>query len=183
MKLVLAPAVLALSLSLLAACTQTTPAKVAQLEPYTCGSMQRLHTIDGIYLGSQPAQADLTQVKEAGIKTVVSLRHTAEVKDWDEAAWVREQGLQWIQIPWNGPEQLTDEIFDRSRETLRSAEKPMLVHCGSGNRVGAVWLPFRVLDEGHPVAEALEEARAVGLKSEDYEARALAYASSRAVAR
>ena len=180
MKLVLAPAVLALSLSLLAACTQTTPAKVAQLEPYTCGSMQRLHTIDGIYLGSQPAQADLTQAKEAGIKTVVSLRHTAEVKDWDEAAWVREQGLLWIQIPWNGPEQLTDEIFDRSRETLRSAEKPMLVHCGSGNRVGAVWIAFRVLDEGVALEAAVTEAKTIGLKTPEFETKARDYVARKA---
>ena len=180
MKLVLAPAVLALSLSLLAACTHTTPAKVAQLEPYTCGSMQRLHTIDGIYLGSQPAQADLTQAKEAGIKTVVSLRHTAEVKDWDEAAWVREQGLLWIQIPWNGPEQLTDEIIDRSRETLRSAEKPMLVHCGSGNRVGAVWIAFRVLDEGVALEAAVTEAKTIGLKTLEFETKARDYVARKA---
>ena len=180
MKLVLAPAVLALSLSLLAACTHTTPAKVAQLEHYTCGSMQRLHTIDGIYLGSQPAQADLTQAKEAGIKTVVSLRHTAEVKDWDEAAWVREQGLLWIQIPWNGPEQLTDESFDRSRDTLRSAEKPMLVHCGSGNRVGAVWIAFRVLDEGVALEAAVTEAKTIGLKTPEFETKARDYVARKA---
>lgn len=181
MKLVLAPAVLALSLSLLAACTHTSaPAKVAQLEPYTCGSMQRLHTIDGIYLGSQPAQADLTQVKEAGIKTVISLRHTAEVKDWDEAASVRAQGMQWVQIPWNGPEQLTDEIFDRSRETLRSAEKPMLVHCGSGNRVGAVWIAFRVLDEGVALEAAVTEAKTIGLKTPEFETKARDYVARKA---
>jgi uncharacterized protein (TIGR01244 family) len=176
MKHLLVSALLPLSLALLGACNHTsTPAKSAQLEPYTCGSMQRLHTIDGIYLGSQPAQADLTQAKETGIKTVVSLRHTAEVKDWDEAASVRAQGMEWIQIPWNGPDQLTDEVFDRSREALRSAQRPMLFNCGSGNRVGAVWIAFRVLDEGLPLEAAVTEAKTIGLKTPEFETKARDY--------
>jgi uncharacterized protein (TIGR01244 family) len=106
---------------------------------------------------------------------VVSLRHTAEVKDWDEAASVRAQGMEWIQIPWNGPDQLTDEVFDRSREALRSAQRPMLFHCGSGNRVGAVWIAFRVLDEGLPLEAAVTEAKTIGLKTPEFETKARDY--------
>ena len=54
-----------------------------------------------------------------------------------------------------------------------------MLHCASGNRVGAVWLAYRVLDEGLEPGAALEEARTIGLRSAGYEERALEYVRAR----
>ena len=67
------------------------------------------------------------------------------------------------------------EVFDQAREQLKTAERPILLHCASANRVGAVWLPYRVLDGGLSWDHALAEAKTVGLKSPDYEAKAKDY--------
>jgi uncharacterized protein (TIGR01244 family) len=150
-----------------------------KLEPRTCGSIQRVHTLGGVYLASQPSAADFEQAKQGGIRTVIDLRHTGEVKDFDERAVVEGLGLAYVQLPWNGVEQLTDEVFDRARELLRTAERPILLHCGSANRVGAVWLPHRVLDGGLSYEAALAEARTIGLKTPEYEARAREYVARR----
>ena len=51
----------------------------------------------------------------------------------------------------------------------------MFVHCGSANRVGALWLIKRVMKDGWTIAQATEEAKAIGLRSEKLEAFALKY--------
>lgn len=138
------------------------------LEPFTCGTIARLHTLGGIYTASQPSPDDFAQAKKGGIRTVVNMRHESEITAFDEPAVIADLGLEYISLPWNGPEELTDTVIDRSREIFETAPRPMLVHCGSANRVGAVWLAWRVLDGGLPYDQALAEAKEVGLKTPAY---------------
>lgn len=146
-----------------------------KLEPYECGSVKRLHTFKGIFLGSQPLAEDFEQAKQGGIKTVINLRHASENKEFDEEEIVTGLGLGYHNPAWNGPDELTDEKFDRVRELLRTVEKPILLHCSSANRVGAHWVTYRVLDDGIDYDEALAEAKVVGLRSPEFEAKAKAY--------
>ncbi|MHC5211535.1 MAG: protein tyrosine phosphatase family protein [Planctomycetota bacterium] len=145
------------------------------LEPYECGSITKLHTLGGVFLASQPEEADFEQAQKGGVVTVINLRKADEQPDFDEAAVVTGLGLNYVWLPFNGPDELTDEVFDRSRELLNTAERPILLHCASANRVGAVWLPWRVLDGDLSVEDALAEAKTVGLKSPAYEKLALEY--------
>lgn len=146
-----------------------------KLEPYECGSITKLHTLGGVFLASQPKPEDFEQAKKGGVKTVINLRHADEIKEFDEKEVVEALELNYVSLPWNGPEELTDDIFDQSRELLKTAEKPILLHCGSANRVGALWIPYRVLDGGITLEEATAEAKTVGLKSADYETKAIEY--------
>lgn len=145
------------------------------LEPYECGQITRLHTFQGIFLASQPAPEDFVQAKAGGVKTVINIRHPSEQGDFDEAAHVRDLGLNYENPAWNGPDELTDEIIEQQLQLLRTAERPILFHCSSANRVGAIWLIYRALDGGLSNEEALAEAKIVGLKSPDYERIALDY--------
>lgn len=146
-----------------------------KLEPYQCGKVQRLHTLGGVFLASQPEKEDFTHAKEGGIKTVLNLREPSEI-DWDEGELVKSLGMEYVNIPFKSPETLTDEVFDKSRTLLVDKEKrPLLVHCSSANRVGAIWLAHRVLDAGKPYDEALKEAKTVGLKLPAFEEKAKDY--------
>jgi uncharacterized protein (TIGR01244 family) len=146
-----------------------------KLEPYSCGTVTRLHTYKGVFLASQPAPADFEQAKKGGVKTVVNLRHPSEVKEFDEQKVVGDLGLAYHNVPWSGPAELTDEKFSEVRKLLREVERPVLLHCASANRVGAMWLAYRVLDEGATIDEATAEARIVGLKSPELEKMATDY--------
>lgn len=151
-------------------------AKVTEvLEPYECGSITRMHTLGGVYLASQPKAADLEQAMHGGIRTVVNLRHASELPDFDEAKAVSDLGMHYVSLPWQGASELTDEVFDRARQVLATAERPLLVHCASANRVGAVWIPYRVLDDGLDLEAAVAEARTIGLKTPEFEAKARDY--------
>jgi protein tyrosine phosphatase (PTP) superfamily phosphohydrolase (DUF442 family) len=155
------------------------PAATISLEPRTCGAVQRLHALGEVYLGSQPDAEDLRAAHAMGVETIVSLRHAAETQDWDEEGLARGLGMDFVRIPWNGPGELSDEIFDAARDQLRGAARPLFLHCGSGNRVGAVWIPYRVLDQGAELEAAVAEAKVVGLKTPEFEAKARDYVARR----
>jgi uncharacterized protein (TIGR01244 family) len=145
------------------------------LELYECGDITRLHTFGGIFVASQPTPEDFAQSKMGGVRTVINLRHEAENKDFNEREVIEGLELNYVSLPWNGPEELNDGIFDELRNLLNTAERPILLHCSSANRVGALWLPWRVLDGGIDLDAALAEAKTVGLKSPVYEAMAIDY--------
>lgn len=146
----------------------------SELEPLDFPGIDKIQAVSGVYLASQPDESGFKAVKARGIKTVIDLRHADET-EFDEKKIVEGLGMTYVHLPWNGTGELTDEVFDQTREMLESAEKPVLLHCKSANRAGAVWLPFRVLEEGIAVEDAVDEAKAVGLKSTGYEEKAREY--------
>ncbi len=145
------------------------------LEPYTCGTVTRLHTFGDIYLASQPSADDFALARDAGVKTVVNLRHESENTDFDERQLTTDMGFTYINLPFSKPEELTDALFDSARQQFNAAEKPLMVHCSSANRVGAVWIPWRVLDGGLTFDQALAEAKTIGLRSDAFEQSARDY--------
>ncbi|MFT5498783.1 MAG: hypothetical protein ACI9TH_004198 [Kiritimatiellia bacterium] len=101
-----------------------------------------------IYLAGQPSEAELQTAAEHGLKTVINLRMPDE-NDWNEEAITQKMGLSYYNVPFKSPDSLTEEVFDNVRRLLAtSGNSPTLLHCKSGNRVGAVWLTYRALDEG-----------------------------------
>ena len=80
---------------------------------------------------------------------------------------------------------MTDEILNAARDILKEAQrdgKPVILHCGAANRVGAVWLVHCMLDRGLSQAEAEREAAQVGLKTASLKTRALEYVKSQQAA-
>ena len=143
--------------------------------PVQIGKCTPVHAKGDVYLTGQPSPDDLKEAQAKGVKTVISLRESGET-DWDEAARVKDLGMQYLHIPFKSPETLKDEVFDKVRQTLNdSSRHPVLVHCGSANRVGAVWLVHRVLDGGLTYDAALAEAKKIGLRTPAYEEKAKDY--------
>ncbi len=138
------------------------------------GNTRNVHACGKLFLAGQPSPDDIAVLKEKGIQRVITLRTDGEV-DWDEAGKVKQAGIEFVKIPFGRPDSLTDQVFDKVRKALKDHQKPTLLHCGSANRVGAVWLTYRVLDEGVPVDQAIKEAKRVGLRSSAYLQKALDY--------
>ena len=158
--------------------SQDKPAKIEKpkkLEPAKCGAVKQLHVLDDIFLAGQPTAEDFQEFKKRGVKSVLNLR-TKEEMDFDEAKTLKSLGLEYHHVPIAGPDSLTDENFDKLRKLLNEKQqRPMLLHCASANRVGAMWLAHRVLDGGLTYDAALAEAKTVGLKSPPMEAKAKDY--------
>ena len=155
--------------------TRTDAAPIGMVQPAALVSDVRVSLVGDLYLAGQPAPEDFEALRDAGVRTIVDLRREGELATFDEPALVAELGLEHVRVPFGSPDQLTDEVFDRTRELLREAQPPIVLHCGSANRVGAVWIPWRVLDQGVPLEQAVEEAKRVGLRAEALEAKAREY--------
>ncbi|MBX2852540.1 MAG: protein tyrosine phosphatase family protein [Phycisphaeraceae bacterium] len=171
---------LLLAVLVLGGCVSTThPSPPASVEPTTCGNIKNMHRVGGLYLAGAPTPGDYPLIKELGIKTVLSIRHDKETPGLDAAALVEAQGMAYVHLPWSGAAELTDDKLDAMRQVLRDAERPMLFHCGSANRVGAGWLAYRVLDEGVELDTALAETKTFGLRTASYELITLDYIARR----
>ncbi|MDX1549980.1 MAG: hypothetical protein R3278_05475, partial [Lysobacter spongiicola] len=68
-------------------------------------------------------------------------------------------------LPLAGPSDLTRENVLAFDQLLRDAERPVLVHCGSGNRVGAMAALRAAWVEGQSPDDAIATGKAWGLTS------------------
>lgn len=109
----------------------------------------------------------LEQLKKDGFVAVINLRPASEPNANVEQSEARakELGLKYIHIPFNGqaPEASAVDTF-LARVADRS-NQPVFIHCGTANRVGAMWLTKRVLQDGYTIEKATAEAKAIGLTS------------------
>lgn len=125
-----------------------------------------------IYTAGRLAPEDVARLQAAGIRHVIDLTLDSETPDFDEGAAIREAGLAYDNLPIAGPGALTRENAETFDALLRTAGRPLLVHCASSNRVGAMAALRAAWIKGKPVEEAIAEGRAWGLKSLEEAVRA-----------
>jgi uncharacterized protein (TIGR01244 family) len=114
--------------------------------------------------GGQPSQADLKMLQAAGISKVINLRGPDEIISFDEQAAAETLGMTYISLPVAGAGDVTVDKARALYQHLQGDEK-ILVHCASGNRVGAL-LAIGAHDiNGKSVTESLAFGRAAGLSS------------------
>ena len=58
---------------------------------------------------------------------------------WDEETTVEGLGMEYIALPIDGRDAINFDNAKKLDEILSQYEKPVLVHCGSSNRVGALF--------------------------------------------
>ena len=126
----------------------------------------------------QPTLEQLSKLKSDGIRAVLNLRPPSEHDAAGEASKVKELGLKYFNIPVE-PNTLKDEqVAEFLKLTDDPQNRPMFIHCGSANRVGAFWLIRRVLRDGWKTDDAGTEAAKIGLSSAALKDLALRYIES-----
>lgn len=120
---------------------------------------------DDHYAGGQPSPKELAELARAGVRTVINLRSPVEAVDFDEAAEAARLGLRYAPLPITGAPDLDRSRVREFGRLLDAARREggVLVHCASGNRVGAMVALDEALNRGRPLSEALERGRAAGL--------------------
>lgn len=105
----------------------------------------------------------LQNMKADGVGTIVNFCHPAELV-FDEAEAVRALGMDYEELVVSGPEDVSPENAVRLREILeRHAGKTIVMHCGSGNRVGALFAMKAFHCDGASGEDALAQGRRAGL--------------------
>lgn len=134
---------------------------------------------DGRYSGGQPTVEQLQALPTHGIAVVIDLRADTETPDLDEAAMVRGLGLDYRNLPVGGAAGLTrDNVQALDRLIADAGDRPLLVHCASGNRVGAMMALRERWLRGATPEQALAVGRDWGMKSLGPDVDALLRAST-----
>lgn len=105
-----------------------------------------------LYRSGQPDEAGFHTIERAGIKSVLNLReyHT----DTDEAA---DTKLKLLHYPVAAGSVTKQDIVNILK-LLRSAPKPVLVHCWHGSdRTGITIAAYRIVEQGVSVEDAEKE--------------------------
>ena len=118
----------------------------------------------GLHSGAQPTPDDLAQLRDIGVRSVINLRAPTEDSGYDEAAEAARLGMDYATLAVGGSDDLTAETVTRFGVLLDAgrARGDVLVHCASGNRVGAL-VALHAAAHGVLSADALALGRAAGL--------------------
>lgn len=129
---------------------------------------------DGRYSAGQPTAEQLQTLSAHGIGVVIDLRADSETPGLDEAALVRSLGLDYHNLPVGGAPGLTrDNVQALDRLIADAGDRPLLVHCASSNRVGAMMALREAWLRGATSEHALEVGRAWGMKGLESDVNAL----------
>jgi uncharacterized protein (TIGR01244 family) len=116
-----------------------------------------------IMSGGQPSAEDIKLLQSNGFSTVINLRPPAEMAGNDEAEQVKALGMNYFQIAVAGPQDFSQENALQLDQLLNQASGNVLVHCLSGNRVGALFALRAFFKESHDLEDSIEIGKAYGL--------------------
>ena len=120
--------------------------------------------LEGITTAGQPGAADFAAIAAAGYKSVIDLRGPGEDRGLDEPATVEGLGMEYASLAVDGAGGITYAKAEELDRLLAGMPKPVLLHCASSNRVGAL-LALRARAQGANRDAALELGLATGLGS------------------
>lgn len=106
----------------------------------------------------------VAELKPLGFVTVLDLRGPKEGTA-SEQADVESRGLRYFNIPVIEQAPTDEQVEAFTHIVEDPANQPILIHCSTANRVGAMWTLYQVR-KGLSVAIALEEGRSIGLQTE-----------------
>ena len=118
----------------------------------------------GVTTGGKPTEAQLRRAQELGYRTVISLLPEGDMAG--EAEAVQALGMKFVSIPITDANDLTEENARRLAVALDAPdEKPVLLHCASGNRAGALLALKAFYVDSATAAEAVELGTRAGMTS------------------
>lgn len=113
----------------------------------------------------QPTAKHLKELRAQGVRAVLNIRRPSEHDATSEAALVRRLGMKYFNIPIDSRDIRDADVEGFLRIVADRANRPLFVHCGSANRVGAFWMIKRVIVDEWDTEKAEKEARRIGLRS------------------
>ncbi len=114
--------------------------------------------------GAPPTDAELARAKMLGARAVLDLRPAAEGSASADAARATAAGFESLRIEVAGAAGLTPaNVRAFAKAVDDPALAPLLVHCATGNRVGALTALKAVWHDSMAPPAAIELGRAAGL--------------------
>lgn len=151
---------------------------VTAQEKQTRAGITNFTKVDAVVAcGGATETSALDGLKADGFKSVINLRLATEqgANIAENEAKAKALGMNYFHLPFSGASPDPKIVDDFLTVVSNKANQPVYIHCGSANRVGAVWLVKRVMQDGWSVDRATTEAKAIGLSAPGLEKFALEY--------
>lgn len=116
----------------------------------------------GVAAAGQPTAEALGKLKEMGFRTVVNLR-TEQEGAAQERPLVEARGLRYVSVPVSPATFSLADVEAVEKVLADAGAQPVLLHCASSNRVGAVWAVIQAR-QGKSLAEAEAAGAAAGMR-------------------
>jgi uncharacterized protein (TIGR01244 family) len=111
-----------------------------------------------LIVGGQPTLVQLKAAKERGFSTIINLRPMGEFDDFDEAAEVKQLGMEYVHIPIDDIESIKPSDAEALHNAITQAAGPVLLHCTVGWRAGGLFAIENYLLHDASKQEALDLA-------------------------
>jgi uncharacterized protein (TIGR01244 family) len=122
---------------------------------------------DDMFIGGQPTEKALRDLRAKGVTTIVNLRMPGEMArvGFDEAALAKELGMRYVHIPMSGApaNPFGPKELDTFAAAMASADGKVLLHCTIAWRASHLWAAYLIRDRNVPVVDALSNARQINL--------------------
>ncbi|NUQ11888.1 MAG: dual specificity protein phosphatase family protein [Gemmatimonadaceae bacterium] len=119
------------------------------------------------FIGGQPTERALRELKAQGVTVVVNLRMPQEMQrvPFDEAALVKSLGMTYVHLPMRGTDEApyAPDAVTKFAEAVRNANGKVLLHCTVAWRASHLWAAYLIKEKGVADEEALANARAINL--------------------
>jgi uncharacterized protein (TIGR01244 family) len=143
-----------------------TAAPEAQLRKDTVPGINNFTRVDAtVACGGALSGDAVAELKSRGYRAIINFRLASEPgANVDvEAAAAASAGIKYVHLPFNAASPDPQVVAAFLEAGANSNNQPVFVHCASANRVGAMWLIKRVVQDGWTLEKATEEAEAIGL--------------------
>jgi uncharacterized protein (TIGR01244 family) len=121
---------------------------------------------DDLFIGGQPTEKALREMKAQGVTTVINLRSPEEMAriGFDEAKLVAELGMKYVHIPMRGTDQFpySSDGLRKFSDAMAAADGKVLLHCTVAWRASHMWGAY-LIQQGVPAEQALTHTRAINL--------------------
>ena len=122
---------------------------------------------DDLYIGGQPTEQGLKDMRALGVTTVVNLRTSREMDDrsivpFDEAGVLKDLGMRYVHIPAGGPDTpYSPGMVDAFAAALTEARGKVLLHCTVAWRASHLYVAYLHRYAGLPLPDAVRRGRAI----------------------
>jgi uncharacterized protein (TIGR01244 family) len=159
----LSPTLAGLSLSALISRANPQDANLKAIEESLKDDVPRVLCLNKDFAtAGQPKAEAFAKLAKQGFRAVLNLR-TADEGAEAERELVEKAGMRYLNIPVVSANPNPEQVPGFIKAVKEPSNQPMLIHCGSAQRVGAFWMIYRVTEQGWPEEKALEEATKIGL--------------------
>ena len=101
-----------------------------------------------------------------GYSLVVNLRSEGEPFPENEGELAQAAGMFYLHMPLGGDDLVADHATQLAAALDAHGDGSVLIHCASGNRVGALWGLHVAMRDGLSSDEGVQAARSAGMRSD-----------------